>query len=131
MPDGKKSLMRSTALPSSIKLQLRFEFNLYIHDMYSHRYVYLYIYNRLYPNLYLGQEKNGQISNSPKKSSPQVQYHGDWRRPAGPQPCLDPDRGSLVAMLIGSASISGISGGGDTDAPPESETDIGRHLIAY
>lgn len=36
-----------------------------------------------------------------------------------------------MAGLIGSASILGISGRGDTEVPPESTPDNGKHLIAY
>ena len=36
-----------------------------------------------------------------------------------------------VATLIGSSSISGIGGGGDIDAPPVTESDNGKHVIAH
>ena len=63
--------------------------------MYSHIYAY-YIYNRLYHNLYLGQEKMVWPQTRHQKAccGPQAQYHADWRRPDRPWPCTNPERGA-------------------------------------
>ena len=71
--------------------QLRFEYLMFTSTICIVIYMYMYIiYNQLYCNLYLGQEK--MVRPRLQKVLP-PRPRPDWRRPAGPQPCIDPERG--------------------------------------